>query len=154
MDLETIEKLIEKMEKHKITRLCLKEESGFLVELERKNETSEILYQEKKIGRESAREFQQEREKPKEECREEEKQTNHFDITSPMVGTFYALPSPDDPPFVKKGNRVNEDTIVCIIEAMKVMNEVKAGKKGKITEVYVENGCSVEFGTKLFCIEV
>lgn len=73
-------------------------------------------------------------------------------ITSPMVGTFYASPSPDDPIFVKAGDRVDADTIVCIVEAMKVMNEVKAGIKGIVVEVMVDNGQPIEFGTKLFRI--
>lgn len=71
-------------------------------------------------------------------------------ITSPMVGTYYSSPGPDEPHFVKVGDRVTEDTVVCIVEAMKVMNEVKAGVSGVVTEVLVENGHPVEFGTKLF----
>ncbi len=71
-------------------------------------------------------------------------------ITSPMVGTFFMAPSPDRPPFVKIGDMVLEDTIVCILEAMKVMNEVKAGCRGKVVEVLIKNGQPVEFGTKLF----
>ena len=73
-------------------------------------------------------------------------------VKSPMVGTFYASPSPDQPPFVKVGDRVDEKTVVCIIEAMKVMNEVKAGKKGMIAEILVESSQPVEFGSKLFRI--
>ncbi len=73
-------------------------------------------------------------------------------ITSPMVGTFYATPSPDDPVFIKVGDKVSENTLVCIIEAMKVMNEVKAGMSGTIAEICLENGHPVEFGTKLFRI--
>ncbi|MGE3715728.1 MAG: acetyl-CoA carboxylase biotin carboxyl carrier protein subunit, partial [Simkaniaceae bacterium] len=72
--------------------------------------------------------------------------------TSPMVGTFYASPSPDDEALVKVGDTVTEDTVVCIIEAMKVMNEVKAGKKGTVAEVFIESAHPVEFGTKLFRI--
>lgn len=74
-------------------------------------------------------------------------------ITSPMVGTFYATPSPDQAPFVKVGDKVEEKSVVCIIEAMKVMNEVKAGKKGTIVEILVDNAQPVEYGTKLFRIE-
>ena len=73
-------------------------------------------------------------------------------VTSPMVGTFYACPSTDDPPFVKPGDTIEKHTVVCIIEAMKVMNEVKAGVAGTIAEILVENGHPVEFGTKLFRI--
>lgn len=71
-------------------------------------------------------------------------------ITSPMVGTFYASPSPDDPSFIKVGDKVEKNTVVCIIEAMKVMNEVKAGTSGTVLELLVESGHPVEFGTKLF----
>ena len=70
-----------------------------------------------------------------------------------MVGTFYSSPSPEAPPFVKVGDMVNEDTVVCIIEAMKVLNEVKAGKKGKVKSSLIENAQPVEFGTKLFALE-
>lgn len=73
-------------------------------------------------------------------------------IKSPMVGTFYTGPSPEDPPFIKVGDRVEADTIVCIIEAMKVMNEVKAGMRGIISEIMTGNGQPIEFGTKLFRI--
>ena len=73
-------------------------------------------------------------------------------ITSPMVGTFYSAPSPDHPTFVRVGDRVEESTVVCIIEAMKVMNEVKAGVSGTVAEVCLESGHPVEFGTKLFRI--
>jgi acetyl-CoA carboxylase biotin carboxyl carrier protein len=73
-------------------------------------------------------------------------------VTSPMVGTFYFSPSPEDPAFVKVGDRVEKDTLVCIIEAMKVMNEVKANVSGTVSELLVENGNPVEFGTKLFRI--
>ncbi|MEO0453214.1 MAG: acetyl-CoA carboxylase biotin carboxyl carrier protein [Verrucomicrobiota bacterium] len=74
-------------------------------------------------------------------------------INSPMVGTFYRSPSPDSPPFVDIGASVNEETSVCIIEAMKVMNEIKAELKGAVLEVLVENGKPVEFGQPLFRIK-
>ena len=75
-------------------------------------------------------------------------------IKSPMVGTFYASPAPDNPAFVKPGDRVSEDTVVCIIEAMKVMNEVKAGMNGVVKEILQQSSGPVEFGTKLFKIEL
>ncbi len=72
------------------------------------------------------------------------------EITSPMVGTFYASPSPDAPSFVSVGQEVTEDTVVCIIEAMKVMNEIKAEARGVIAEMVAENGKPVQFGQALF----
>jgi acetyl-CoA carboxylase biotin carboxyl carrier protein len=72
------------------------------------------------------------------------------EIVSPMVGTFYRSASPDSPPFVDVGKTVAEDTVVCIIEAMKVMNEIKAETGGIIAEVVAENGKPVQFGQVLF----
>jgi acetyl-CoA carboxylase biotin carboxyl carrier protein len=72
------------------------------------------------------------------------------DIVSPMVGTFYHAASPDAAPFVDVGTQVNEDTVVCIIEAMKVMNEIKAETSGVIAEVVAENSKPVQFGQVLF----
>ena len=74
-------------------------------------------------------------------------------VKSPMVGTFYRSSSPDTDPFVKPGDVVEADTTVCIIEAMKVMNEIKADVKGRISRVMVENAQAVEFGQPLFEIE-
>jgi acetyl-CoA carboxylase biotin carboxyl carrier protein len=73
-------------------------------------------------------------------------------IDSPMVGTFYTSPSPESAPYVTVGQEVNEDTVVCIIEAMKVMNEIKAETKGVIVEVLAQNGKPVEFGKPLFSV--
>jgi acetyl-CoA carboxylase biotin carboxyl carrier protein len=72
------------------------------------------------------------------------------DIVSPMVGTFYRASSPESPPFVDVGKEVTEETVVCIIEAMKVMNEIKAETKGVIAEVVAEGGKPVQFGQVLF----
>ncbi len=72
------------------------------------------------------------------------------EITSPMVGTFYASSSPDSPPFVSVGQEVTENTVVCIMEAMKVMNEVPASLRGTIVEVVAENGKPVQYGQVLF----
>jgi acetyl-CoA carboxylase biotin carboxyl carrier protein len=72
------------------------------------------------------------------------------EITSPMVGTFYASPSPESQPFLKPGQEINADTVVCIIEAMKVMNEIKAECAGTVVEVVAENGKPVQFGQVLF----
>ncbi len=74
-------------------------------------------------------------------------------VTSPMVGTFYLSSSPDSPAFVKVGDQVGPETVVCIVEAMKVFNEIPAEVSGKITAVLVENAASVEYGQKLFRVE-
>jgi acetyl-CoA carboxylase biotin carboxyl carrier protein len=76
------------------------------------------------------------------------------EITAPIVGTFYRSPAPDQAPFKEVGDRVSPDDVVCIVEAMKVMNEIKAGIGGTIKKILVENASPVEFGQPLFLVEV
>ncbi|MGD8538076.1 MAG: acetyl-CoA carboxylase biotin carboxyl carrier protein [Candidatus Aminicenantes bacterium] len=76
----------------------------------------------------------------------------HF-ITSPMVGTFYRSPDPSSPPFVEKGESVAKNQTLCIIEAMKLMNEIEAEVEGTLEEIYIKNGKPVEYGQKLFAIK-
>ncbi|MAF65775.1 MAG: acetyl-CoA carboxylase, biotin carboxyl carrier protein [Planctomycetes bacterium] len=77
----------------------------------------------------------------------------HEQITSPMVGTFYRAASPEADPFVDVGGSVDDESVVCIIEAMKVMNEIKAELRGVVAEVLVENGEPIEFGQPLFLVK-
>ena len=91
-----------------------------------------------------------------EESVKEEKQTSKIDeniIKSPMVGTFYSKPSPDAEPYVEIGSQVKKGKILCIIEAMKLMNEIESEFDGEITEVLVKDGEPVEYGTPLFIIK-
>jgi acetyl-CoA carboxylase biotin carboxyl carrier protein len=71
-------------------------------------------------------------------------------VKSPMVGTFYRSPSPESKPFVDVGSKIEDNTLVCIIEAMKIMNEIQAETKGTVLEVLIENGQPVEYGQRLF----
>ncbi len=75
-------------------------------------------------------------------------------IKSPMVGTFYRSPSPESKPFVEPGAKVVENTVVCIIEAMKIMNEIQSEAKGTVIETLIENGQPVEYGQRLFKIKI
>ena len=74
-------------------------------------------------------------------------------IESPFVGTFYRQPSPDAPPYVELGQRVTKGQVLCIVEAMKLMNEIEADVSGRIAKIYVENGKPVEYSEALFLIE-
>ena len=74
-------------------------------------------------------------------------------ISSPMVGTFYRAPSPHSDPFVKVGDKVKKGQVLCIIEAMKLMNEIESDVDGEILEIYVQNAQAIEFGAKLFGIK-
>ena len=82
--------------------------------------------------------------------------TNHKikPVKSPMVGTFYSSPRPDSDPFVKVGDRVNQGQVLCIIEAMKLMNEIEGEFTGKVLDILVEDGQAVEYGQNLFLIEI
>lgn len=79
--------------------------------------------------------------------------SNLIEIKSPMVGTFYAAPSPDSEPYVAAGASISDSTVVCIIEAMKVMNEIKAEVSGSIVEICVKNAQPVEFGQVLYRVK-
>lgn len=159
MDLKEIEKLMASMVRAKMKRIAIKKQ-GFEIELERET-TEELSFAAHKqmslppvyhlppsqYERTSA-------EPPPPPKKEEILETKGHYITSPMVGTFYTAASPEDSPFVRVGDKVEENTVVCIIEAMKVMNEVKSGLVGTISEVCVRNGDPVEFGTKIFRVEL
>jgi len=138
------------MERSSIKRVALKRE-GFEIELEREC-ASEMVISSHRPVMEVPREAERPAYHQHKEVKQEEVAAGDF-VTSPMVGTFYTAPTPDDPPYVKVGDVVEEDTVLCIIEAMKVMNEVKSGAKGKIVEILVKNGDPVEFGSNIFRIE-
>jgi len=149
VDLEKIKKLMSAMEEHGVQRIAIKEESGFELELEKSvcplvkssqtsaTHTHPCLHKEEDSQEVSTKVVDSE---------------EGFIITSPMVGTFYSSPAPGEEPFIKIGDHVDAETVLCVIEAMKVMNEVKAGKKGTIAQIFVDHAHPVEFGTKLFRI--
>ena len=91
---------------------------------------------------------------PSSESKTEEVEEENFHlIKSPMVGTFYRSPSPENPPFINEGDTVEHETTVCILEAMKVMNEIPADVSGEIVQILIQNGESVEYGQPLFKVK-
>ncbi|NOZ25292.1 MAG: acetyl-CoA carboxylase biotin carboxyl carrier protein [Nitrospirae bacterium] len=90
---------------------------------------------------------------PAEPAAEAEDTSHLVTVTSPIVGTFYSAPSPDAEPFVEVGSRVKVGQVLCIIEAMKLMNEIESEVEGTVVRILVENGQSVEYGEPLFLIE-
>jgi acetyl-CoA carboxylase biotin carboxyl carrier protein len=152
MDMKQIKELMASMEKAGLKKMRIKEEKGFELELEREAEQLPQMpvARPEPIHYHHPHPVAHHRPAVEEERRIEKKEGEY--ITSPMVGTFYSSASPDDAPYVKVGDKVEEDAVVCIIEAMKVMNEVKAGKKGKIVEIMLSNADPVEFGTNIFRI--
>jgi acetyl-CoA carboxylase biotin carboxyl carrier protein len=148
VDLKEIEKLMQALEKSKITRLAIRKE-GFEIELEKE---AIVVTPAQRISAVEplALEAPPVTTKPEGIRTSEKVEAEGKYITSPMVGTFYLTPAPGDPAFVKVGDSIDESSVVGIIEAMKVMNEIKSQVKGKIAEILVKSGEPVEFGTKLF----
>lgn len=145
MDFEKIKELMDHLEKSKLQKMIYKK-GDFELHLEK--QADDLVPVRKAAPREMVSESSFEEKKPS----KAETPSGSF-VTSPMVGTYYASPAPDQAHFVKVGDKVQEGTVVCIIEAMKVMNEVKAGMSGTVAEILMHNGQPVEFGTRLFRIE-
>lgn len=149
MDLKAIKQVIDLMKRSELSEFELEEE-GFKLRLSRKNgEAATQIIQAAPAAAPVAAPTpvaETESAAPAEEA-------GISLVKSPMVGTFYRSPSPDSPSFVDVGAKISEDSVVCIIEAMKVMNEIQAEIKGTITEILVENGDSIEFGQPLFKVK-
>ncbi|MBI5346027.1 MAG: acetyl-CoA carboxylase biotin carboxyl carrier protein [Chlamydiae bacterium] len=140
MDVGNIKDLIKILEESKLKKLRLK------------NGNFEVFLEKEDVAGSQATYLAPQQAIVKEIKEEVVKQEEGVFVTSPMVGTYYASPAPDQPPFIKVGDKVDENTVVCIIEAMKVMNEVKAQVKGTVAEILVDNAHPVEFGTKILRI--
>ncbi|MGC1878220.1 MAG: acetyl-CoA carboxylase biotin carboxyl carrier protein [Rhabdochlamydiaceae bacterium] len=166
MDLKQIKELMTAMERAGIKKLTIKQKGGDELHLERQEDhpspsqapvaafyPSVYAHPPTREAEGATRSTPAQKTAHEEPTSIKEKKTEEKSgkfVTAPLVGTFYAATSPDDPNFVKVGDRVDENTVVCIIEAMKVMNEVKAGLSGTIAEILVDNAHPVEFGTRLF----
>jgi acetyl-CoA carboxylase biotin carboxyl carrier protein len=157
MELKQIKELMAAMEKAGIKRLRIKDKDEYELELEREDESAPHTHpapiythheMHPKFPAHTTSPYRGHF--PEEPKQAEEKKVDGKYITAPLVGTMYQAASPEDASFVKVGDRIDENTIVCIIEAMKVMNEVKAGISGTIAEILIDNAHPVEFGTKLF----
>lgn len=163
MDLKQIKELMAAMGRGGIKKLTIKEKTGYELHLERHEEYPAHPHSHSQTSfappPSHGREMEMPRpavvhshlQKPAHESAVSQEKEGRY-VSAPLVGTYYNAPSPDDPPFVKVGDRVEENSVLCIIEAMKVMNEVKAGMSGVVEEILVENAHPVEFGTKMFRI--
>lgn len=151
MNIDQIKELIAILEGSKLNKLTLKDENGCEIHLEKSPTVAAVHHVHPQVETVSAPSSHMSTPHVVQTAKTEDVKGQY--ITSPMVGTFYLTPSPESPAFVKVGDKVKADSIVCIVEAMKVMNEIKAGIAGTIVEVCIANGHVVEFGTKLFRIE-
>lgn len=140
MDIEQVKELMTRLEESKLSKLVFKNKD-FELHLEKEPAN---LPRPRALPVETETAFQSEA------PLKNERSGNY--VTSPMVGTFYGAPAPGQPPFVKVGDKVSENTVVCIVEAMKVMNEVKAGISGTVAEILADGSQPVEFGTRLLRI--
>ena len=140
MDLEKLKSFIEFMDAHNLCELEIEEE-GQRIKLKRAGADMPVMFSNPApVVSKTAAEMVQD-------------DSSAIQIKSPMVGTFYRAPSPGSKPYVDVGQKVKPGDVVCIVEAMKLMNEIKAEVSGVITDILVENGHPVEFGQGLFRIE-
>jgi acetyl-CoA carboxylase biotin carboxyl carrier protein len=147
-DIKEIKSIIDLMKKHDLTVFEMEKE-GFRLKLQRGGSVPQAAIVEPAVGAGQAKTGTAGAESPPPAPKPIET-TPMKEIVSPMVGTFYRAASPDTPAFVEVGKTVTEDTVVCIIEAMKVMNEIKAETSGVIAEIVADNGKPVQFGQPLF----
>ena len=147
--LKVIKQVVELMKRSEISEFEI-EEKDFKLRLSRKNGETQIV-QAAPVA--TAPPVSAAPVAPAEVAKPSVEDPNVFVIKSPMVGTFYRASSPESQPFAKVGEKVGRDSIVCIIEAMKVMNEIHAETTGTITEVLVEDGDAVEYGQPLFKVK-
>lgn len=148
IDYKEIIKIIDLLEERDLSEFELEVE-GFKIKITRSQPRSEISASPSPSG--STQETAG-HPSPVEPYSNESKNNLHF-ITSPMVGTFYRAPDPSSPPFVEIGETIHKNQTLCIIEAMKLMNEIESDIDGVLNDVYVENGKPVEYGKKLFAIK-
>ena len=144
MEYEKIKQLIEDMGNSKITSIDIEFPDGMKVKMEKS--TEKVVATEKIEAPREYIEVVKTEEKP------EEKIVEGNIIKSPMIGTFYSKPSPDSMPYVEVGTVVKKGTVLCIVEAMKLMNEIESEFDGKIVEVLVKDGEPVDYGKPLFRI--
>lgn len=149
MDLELIKKIIKVFDSSQLSELEI-EEGEFKIRLNKNKFVSQAL------PPQAAFQISADSQKPIEETqsvKREDKKTSGHEIKSPMVGTFYCAPSPEAEPYIKVGDKVSVGKTLCIIEAMKLMNEIESDVNGKIAQILVKNGQPVEYGQTLFIVE-
>ena len=148
MDIRKVKKLIELLEESNLSEIEVTEgEDSVRItrSLNQRQELQPVQYNAPKTE-------QQQPSSPQPSTTPTDSKPSGHQVKSPMVGTFYASPAPDSPSFVSKGKKVSAGDILCIIEAMKMMNQIEADKSGIISEIFVEDGQPVEFDQPLFSI--
>ena len=154
MDLDLIKKLVKMVDSSGVTDLEI-EESGFKIKIAKKIRTTQVVSQTAapNIIAQPASQTPVSGESSKQKEETVQANTNLHEIKSPIVGTFYRAPAPDSDSYVQVGSDVSPGSVLCIVEAMKLMNEIESDVSGKIVKILVENGKPVEYNQPLFLIE-
>ncbi len=147
MEYEKIKQLMEDMGNSKLTSIDIDFPDGTKISM--KKESKETITKVENVVLEPKEKI----EKENSQKLDEEVEENYNLVKSPMVGTFYLKPSPDSKPYVEVGKKVKKGDVLCIIEAMKLMNEIESEFDGEISEILVEDGSPVEYGKPLFKIK-
>lgn len=150
MDLKELEKLIDLFQKKEIAELEF-EQSGVRIKLKKEGEPKQVVVNPHVSHVEAKATAKEDTGEVKE--KKIEKDDKLVAVESPIVGTFYRAPSPESPPYVEVGDIVEKGKVLCIVEAMKVMNEIEAEFRGKVASIMAENAQPVEYGEPLFLIE-
>jgi len=148
MEIKKVDQLARIMNKYGLTEVELKDSNDSIL-LKRATEENWAVNNAVYAGKTAAAALAVSVEEPDTPVKEEKRTY----ITAPMPGTFYIATSPENAPLVKVGDTINNDTVVCVVEAMKVMNEIKAEMSGTILKILVENSSSIEYGQRLFEIK-
>ena len=147
MEYEKIKQLMDDMGNSKLSAIDIEFPDGVKIKMEKKEN---VVVKEIKELKDLPKEDKNKETKGREEIKEEREEGNI--VKSPMVGTFYIKPSPTAKPYVEVGEEVKKGSVLCIIEAMKLMNEIESEYEGKISKIYVNDGEAVEYGKPLFKI--
>ncbi|MBC3070626.1 acetyl-CoA carboxylase biotin carboxyl carrier protein [Staphylococcus capitis] len=157
MNFKEIKELIEILDQSNLTEINIEDNKGSVVNLKKEKETEIITPQ---VAQQPAQQISQPQAAPQPQSTtqsgeetQESASDNYETINAPMVGTFYKSPSPEEDTYVQVGDKVSNDTTVCILEAMKLFNEIQAETSGEIVEILVEDGQMVEYGQPLFKVK-
>lgn len=157
MNFKEIKELIEILDQSNLTEINIEDNKGSVVNLKKEKETEIITPQ---VAQQPAQQIAQPQAAPQPQSttqsgeeNQESASDNYETINAPMVGTFYKSPSPEEDAYVQVGDKVSNDTTVCILEAMKLFNEIQAETSGEIVEILVEDGQMVEYGQPLFKVK-
>jgi acetyl-CoA carboxylase biotin carboxyl carrier protein len=155
MDFNQIKRLVKLVESSEVTELELEEDNQY-IRISKKVKTQQVAYQPNMPMMISSLSDQAQKsiEVETKVTNKDEPQANVHEVLSPMVGTFYRAPAPDADAYVKVGDNVSAGSILCIVEAMKLMNEIESDVSGKVVKIFVENGKPVEYNQPLFLIQL